>query len=86
MNLPVSLKFPSRGCVKLSGSSGNNFLLVVGSLFVGAIVSGIIVSVTVKKPVEKVDDIRSDLEKIKIILILGILGVGIYVGIFKGLV
>ena len=70
----------------MSGSSGNNFLLVVGSLIVGAIVSGIIVSVTMKKPVEKVDDIRSDLEKIKIILILGILGVGIYVGIFKGLV
>ena len=68
----------------MSESSSNNFLLVVGSLIVGAIVAGILVTVTVKKPVEKVEDIRGDLEIIKIILILLVLGVVAYVGFFKG--
>ena len=67
----------------MSESSSNNFLLVVGSLIVGAIVAGILVTVTVKKPVEKVEDIRGDLEIIKIILILLVLGVVVYVGFFN---
>jgi cytochrome b subunit of formate dehydrogenase len=61
--------------------------LVVGSWTLGVMVSGVIFFTIFNRPVEKVDDIRNDLRIVKIailLLVVVIIGVGIYVGIQSG--
>jgi hypothetical protein len=61
----------------LSKSTANNLGLILGSLGVGAIVTGLLFVTFFNRPVEDVDSIRQDLKIIKIIFF--VIGAGLMI-------